>query len=92
MSTPIRPSAFMATASPETIARIRAAVPAGLAAMSPLPALSAPVRAWLDADSDDEGGPDLSAVVRAFVDLPDDVGLDDDDAEQAPPSVMHAPA
>jgi hypothetical protein len=92
MPTPIRPSAFIATASPETIARIRAAVPAGLAAMSPLPALSAPVRAWLDADRDDRGGPDLSAVVRAFVDLPDDISLDDDEDQQAPAAVRNARA
>ena len=42
---------------------------------SALPALSVPVRAWLDA-STDERGPDLSAVVQAFIDIvADDVDL-----------------
>lgn len=93
MSLPIRPSASTATASPETIARIRSAVSSGLAAMSPLPALSAPVRAWLVATSHSDDDTDLSAAVRAFAELPDDVDLDNEDTADTPATaIMHAPA
>ncbi len=92
MAPPIRPSSFIATASAETIARIRSAVPAAPTAMSPLPALSGSVRGWLDAEFDGDEGPNLSGAVRAFVELPADVDLDERDDDIEPRPIMHAPA
>ena len=65
MSTPIRT---------EHTDHIQSGSPAGFPPSS-LPALCVPVRAWLNARSA-ERGPDLSAVVQAFVDIiADDVDL-----------------